>query len=115
MKTAEVVSSSGDIQRIDTGGMVTISILADTLPLYQQAADTTGFRVTPIARPGESYLGRRTADLSGGYLLKEHRVLEGMLGISIEKPSGVVDPSAFWHELQRLQEVKAQSEQPQTA
>lgn len=97
---------------IDTGEIVTTSIFADKLPLYQQAAKVTGYRIATIAQPGEKYLGRSTSDMGGGYLLAEYEVLEGMLGISIESPSPAVDHSAFWNEFSRLQEAHAQPERP---
>jgi hypothetical protein len=100
------------IEQIETGDIINTTILADTLPLCQQAAETTGYSVAVIAQPGQHYLGRGAEDLEGGYLLKEYKVLEGKLGISIGRPSPKVDHSAFWNELRRLQEAHTQSEQP---
>ena len=99
-------------QQPDSGQkwQVSANTSLDNLPLYQQAAEQTGFAVTIVAREGEPFSfdrpifvfrdGRRTA--TGQTKPATITMEPGRIGITIRKPSGNGDFSPFWKKFGEL-------------
>ncbi len=85
-------------------GIVSSNIELEQLSLYQQAAESTGFKISISARPGEPFIfwhpGDEEKGIKGG--MRTMTLPEGNLGITITKPSEQKDHSAFWQEYAKL-------------
>lgn len=92
---ARILFTEEDISKLPRG-IATQQIKADLLPLFEQAATQTGYKVTVIARAGEKYdhdTGRAVPTGSSERIIL---VTDGFIGISIAKPLEQKDHTPFW-------------------
>ncbi len=104
---------------IKDGSITTFTITKEFLPYYQMAARATKFEVTVIAEPGQHYpteytkpVGRRSNtnaqenNTSTITVVKsQDPVKKGYVGISLKRPEGVTNDTAFNTERQKKQPI----------
>ena len=101
---------------IINGSITTFTITQEYLPYYQKAADKTGFKVEVIAESGQHYITeeieavKRRLKTSGqsntptiNAVKSKFPVKADYVGISLKRPEGVTNDTAFNFERQKIQ------------
>ena len=103
-------------QGIKNGSITTFTITKENLPYYQKAASTTNYEVVVIAQPGQYYITEEIKPVNRRLKTNEQNktsaitavksplpVREGSVGISLKRPEGVTNDTAFNLARQRIQ------------
>ena len=113
-------TNSDQAERVRNQEMVTLSVIADRLPRYYEAARLSGFEVTEIAEPDQAYvtfaghklITRDSPDINEkpvNITSISPPVSVGYLGIAIEKPEESQDYGGFWKAFDSLAPEPAKS------
>lgn len=92
-----------------TGRLQTAVIGQDSIQLFLEAGERSGFRVWEVAGPGQKVL-TRIEESPEIYRIGEQIVGEGFIGVAIEQiRKGCVNNRRFWQEVQVIQEGRRRS------
>lgn len=83
-------------------GIVSLNVIKDELPLYEQAAQNTGFGLSVSAREGQPHTFRHRGE-HGEMEMKTVIIPAGRLGITVRRLAEQKDHSAFWKEYKKLE------------
>lgn len=114
--TPDFITNQELEEGIINGRITTFTITEEYLPYYQEAASKTDFEVRVIAQPGQYYITEeikpvnrrlRTNGQSNtptiAAVKSQDPVKEGSVGISLKRPPGVTDDTAFHIARQKIQ------------
>ena len=112
----DFITSAELEEGIINGSITTFTITQEYLPYYQKAADKTGFKVELIADSGQYYITEEIKPVNLRLRRNEQNITpiitavkskqpvrEGSVGISLKRPEGVTNDTAFNFERQKIQ------------
>jgi len=107
--TPDFITSPELEEGIKNGRITTFTITKESLSCYQEAATKTNFEVAEIAKPGQYYITDKITNPPRGHrnrntqkktptftaVKSEFPVKDGQIAISLKRPEGVENDTAF--------------------